>query len=103
LNPQENVWDEIREKIFKNYALKSMDEVNAKLDEAAFYIERNPTLVKSITSFPYIAKSLSEMDAVPAYAALLGDSSTAGGQGRVGGKPVSSRARSQTMRDGLSV
>jgi transposase len=25
LNPKENVWDEIREKIFKNYALKSMD------------------------------------------------------------------------------
>jgi hypothetical protein len=58
LNPQENLWDEIREKIFKNYALKSMDDVNAKLDEATFYIERNPTLVKSITSFPYIAKSL---------------------------------------------
>jgi hypothetical protein len=58
LNPQENLWDEIREKIFKNYALKSMNEVNAKLDEAALYIERNPTLVKSITSFPYIAKSL---------------------------------------------
>jgi len=30
LNPQENIWDEIREKIFKNYALKSMSEVNAK-------------------------------------------------------------------------
>jgi hypothetical protein len=58
LNPQKNIWDEIREKIFKNYALKSMDDVNAKLDEAAFYIERNPTLVKSITLFPYIAKSL---------------------------------------------
>ena len=58
LNPQENIWDEIREKIFKNYALKSMSDVNAKLDEAALYIERNPTLVKSITSFPYIAKSL---------------------------------------------
>jgi hypothetical protein len=58
LNPQENIWDEIREKIFKNYALKSMSEVNAKLDEAALYIERNPPLVKSITSFSYIAKSL---------------------------------------------
>ena len=41
----------------QNYALKSMDEVNDKLDEAALYIERNPKLVKSITSFPYIAKS----------------------------------------------
>jgi transposase len=58
LNPQENIWDEIREKIFKNYALKSMDEVYAKLEEAALYIQRNPKTVKSITSFPYIAKSL---------------------------------------------
>jgi transposase len=57
LNPQENLWDEIREKIFKNYALKSMNEVNAKLDEAVLYIKRNPKVVKSITSFPYIATS----------------------------------------------
>jgi transposase len=54
LNPQENIWDEIREKIFKNYALKSM---NAKLDEASLHIERSRTLVKSIASFPYIAMS----------------------------------------------
>jgi transposase len=57
LNPQENIWDEIREKIFKNYALKSMDDVYAKLEEAVLYIERNRDLVKSMTSFPYIAKS----------------------------------------------
>jgi hypothetical protein len=48
----------IREKIFKNYALKSMEDVYAKLEEAALYIERNPSIVKSITSFPYIAKSI---------------------------------------------
>jgi hypothetical protein len=24
LNPQENLWDEVREKIFKDYALKSI-------------------------------------------------------------------------------
>jgi transposase len=58
LNPQENLWDEIREKIFKNYALKSMDEVYSKLEDAALYIERNPALVRSIASFPYIAKSI---------------------------------------------
>ena len=57
LNLQENLWDEIREKIFKNYALKSMSDVNVKLDEASLYIERSRTLVKSIASFPYIAKS----------------------------------------------
>jgi len=57
LNPKENLWKEIREKIFKNYALKSMDAVHQKLGEAVLYIERNPQIVKSITSFPYIAKS----------------------------------------------
>ena len=58
LNPKENLWDEIREKIFKNYALKSMDEVHAKLRQAVLYMERNPHLVRSITSFPYIVNSL---------------------------------------------
>jgi transposase len=57
LNPKENLWDEIREKIFKNYALKSIDAVYAKLNEAIGYINLNPELVKSITSFPYIVRS----------------------------------------------
>jgi hypothetical protein len=35
-----------------------MDEVYAKLEDAALYIERNPAVVKSITSFPYIVKSI---------------------------------------------
>jgi hypothetical protein len=38
-------------------ALKSIDAVRAKLKQAILYIERNPTMVKSITSFPYIRKS----------------------------------------------
>lgn len=58
LNPKENLWDEIREKIFKNYALKSMYAVQAKLRQAILYIERNPELVQSVTSFPYIVRSL---------------------------------------------
>jgi transposase len=58
LNPKENLWDEIREKIFKNYALKSMHAVHAKLKEAILYIESNPEFVRSITSFPYIINSL---------------------------------------------
>ena len=56
LNPKENLWEEIREKIFKNYALKSIDAVRTKLKQAIFYIECNPKTVKSITSFPYIRK-----------------------------------------------
>jgi transposase len=58
LNPKENLWDEIREKIFKNYALKSIDAVRAKLRRAILYMERNPKLIRSITSFPYIVNSL---------------------------------------------
>jgi hypothetical protein len=58
LNPQENLWDKIPETIFKNYALKSMEDVYAKIEEAALYIERNPALVKPITSFPYIVRSI---------------------------------------------
>ena len=58
LNPKENLWDEIREKIFKNYALKSMNAVQAKLKQAILYLESNPKLVRSITSFPYIVNSL---------------------------------------------
>jgi DDE superfamily endonuclease len=56
LNPQENLWDEIREKIFKNYALKSMDEVYAKLEDA-------PALVKSITCSP-TSQSHSDLETV---------------------------------------
>ncbi len=50
--------DEMREKIFKNYALKSMGALRAKLRQAILYMERNPKLVRSITSFPYIVNSL---------------------------------------------
>ena len=57
LNPKENLWDEIRETVFKNYALKSIDAVHAKLNDAITYINWRPELVKSITSFPYIVRS----------------------------------------------
>jgi hypothetical protein len=63
LNPQENLWDEIREKIFKNYALKSMEDVYAKLEQAALYIERNPAIVNP--SRPSLTSSdQSDMEAV---------------------------------------
>jgi DDE superfamily endonuclease len=58
LNPQEHIWDEIRENVFKNYAAKSMDEVCDTLVKAALYIERNRKMVRSMTSFPYIVDAL---------------------------------------------
>jgi hypothetical protein len=42
----------------KNYAPKSMNALRAKLKQAIVYIERNPKLVRSLTSFPYIVNSL---------------------------------------------
>ena len=66
LNPQENIWDEIRENIFKNYAAKSMDEVCEMLVEGSIYSERNPELVKSMTSFPYILQVQFDMELVSA-------------------------------------
>jgi hypothetical protein len=56
--PKENPCDDIREKIFKNHALKSIDAVRAKPEEAILSLERKPEIVKSIPSFPYILKSL---------------------------------------------
>lgn len=57
LNLKENLWNEIRKKIFKNHALKSIDAMRAKLRQAILYIKRNSKTVQSITSFPYIVKS----------------------------------------------
>ena len=58
LNPKENIWDEIREKIFKNFALKSMRKVEQKLCHAVLYVQKNPEIVKSIASFDYITAAL---------------------------------------------
>src|SRR5262249_32984942 len=63
LNPKENLGDEIREKIFKNYALKSMDAVCAKLKQAILHLERNPKLVRSITASP-ISSTHSDVEMV---------------------------------------
>ena len=58
LNPKENIWDEIREKIFKNFALKSMRKVEQKLCDAVLYVQQNPEIVRSIASFDYIIAAL---------------------------------------------
>ncbi|HUB63258.1 MAG TPA: transposase [Methylocella sp.] len=52
LNPKENLWEEIREKSFKNYALKSIDAVRTKLKRAIFCIKRNPETVNQSPHSP---------------------------------------------------
>jgi len=49
--------EEIREKIFKNYALKSMDAVRQKLKEAVLLYSNVTRRSSNPSRLPYIAKS----------------------------------------------
>ena len=54
LNPQENIWDDMREKFFHNVAFESMAAVETKLIDACRHYENNPTIVASITGWNWI-------------------------------------------------
>ena len=54
LNPTENIWDEMREKFFKNYAFDSMDAVEDRLIEACRHFEANHSLIQSIAGFNWL-------------------------------------------------
>lgn len=58
LNPQENIWDDMREKWFKNKAFNSMDAVVDSLAEACLFYENDHDTCKSISSFPWIINNL---------------------------------------------
>jgi len=53
LNAVEHVWDEIKEKHFKNKIFKSIKHVVDKLSEALNSLKQNKEVVKSMTSFEY--------------------------------------------------
>lgn len=57
-NPQENMWDEIREKYFGNAVFKDMDAVEAQMIVALLACEGNTELVRSITGRDWILKEL---------------------------------------------
>jgi len=54
LNPEENIWDDMREKFFYNFAFKSMDALEDKLIDACRFYENNPQTVQSISSWNWI-------------------------------------------------
>lgn len=54
LNPTENIWDEMREKFFKNTVFDSMEAVEEQLTEACCYFENTQDKVQSITGFNWI-------------------------------------------------
>jgi transposase len=54
LNPQEHLWDEIREKEFPNRVFDSLDGVKKQLRSGLIRLARDRTRVRSITAWPWI-------------------------------------------------
>ena len=59
LNPQENVWDEIREKNFPNRVYASMEAVRQQLTAGLEAFASAPSAVTSLTAWPWIQTILS--------------------------------------------
>ena len=54
LNPQEHLWDEIREKQFPNRVFDSLDAVKKQLKSGLVRLAKNRNCVHSITAWPWI-------------------------------------------------
>ena len=54
LNPVEHLWDELREKWFRNRYFTSLDAVEDQLSEALKFLMEHPDLVKSMTLFNWM-------------------------------------------------
>lgn len=58
LNPMEHIWEDMREKHFKNLAFNSLDAVEEKLAAACLAYESNREVVKKIGGFHWIINPL---------------------------------------------
>jgi transposase len=58
LNPQEHIWDDLREKYFLNQAFDSLDALEDKLEAALVNYESAPARVHSITAWNWIITAL---------------------------------------------
>lgn len=58
LNPQENIWDEMREKFFGNAVFSSMDAVEDRMVYALKSLEDDKKLLKSISAWQWILDAL---------------------------------------------
>jgi len=54
LNPEEHIWDELREKVFPNAVLDHMDWVVERLKEGMSTLASDTDRVRSITAWPWI-------------------------------------------------
>lgn len=56
LNPQEHLWDEIREKEFPNRVFDSLEGVMKQLKSGLLGLARDRNRVSSITAWPWVVK-----------------------------------------------
>ena len=54
LNPEEHVWDEVREKAFPDLVLDRMDRVMERLQGELSALAAAPNRVRSLTAWPWI-------------------------------------------------
>lgn len=62
LNPIEIIWDELREKYFKNDFFKTLSAVMNRLCEGLNFLELNYNIVKSITGWNWIISMFTKED-----------------------------------------
>lgn len=61
VNPAERLWDELREKFFKNCVFRDMNAVTNQLVTALQWIESRPDSIHSLTSFPWISDAITRI------------------------------------------
>jgi len=54
LNPQEHVWDELREKEFPNRVYDSLDGVKVQLEKGLQRFSSDASALRSLTAWPWI-------------------------------------------------
>ena len=59
LNPQEPLWDELREKFFHNKAFNSMNALEDQLIKGLLTLENDPQRVHSISAWDWIINAVS--------------------------------------------
>lgn len=54
LNPQEHIWDELREKEFPNRVFEKMEGVRRQLEDGLLRLAEDTVRIRSITAWPWI-------------------------------------------------
>jgi len=56
------IWDELREKFFKNELLKTLDKVDERLCEGLLHLMNHSEIVKSITGWRWIINTILKLN-----------------------------------------